>query len=106
VMIHVFEHLFKTQCQVLGKPTAWLLLRTYTEDFKAQIRCSGVLLDHPLPMRSGEQAIWSDCLITIPTSYQCKGGGVRLPAEGLEGGGGGSQVQKISLRSTVPNHAI
>jgi hypothetical protein len=86
----------QSECQnkPKAKLTAWLLIRTVTEESKAENRCSWVLLDRPLPTRPGRKVIRSDCP-SFPYPITFWGGG--LPTEG----GGGSQVQKISRILTV-----
>ncbi len=79
VVIHVHEHIFNSECQNPRQN----LFRTITEDSKAKKRHSWILLDRPPPIRPGGQAIWSDCLITIP-----------IPALLTLAGGGGGAIRK------------
>ncbi len=87
--------------QIQAKPTAQLLLRTVTEDPKAQNRRSCAYLDRSPLTWPGRQ--WPDCLITISIPYHIpKGVGRGL----LQKRGVGSQVWMISQIPTVtmPNH--
>jgi hypothetical protein len=60
--------------EIQAKPITRWILRTVIDESKLKNRSSCVLLDHPLPMRPGRQAIWSDCLTTISIPYHVPGG--------------------------------
>jgi hypothetical protein len=59
------------------------------KDSKAQVLSFWVLLDRPLPLRPGIQALQSAGLITIPTLYQRLGDRGCQQKGGGRGGGGG-----------------
>ncbi len=60
--------------------SAWLLLRTVTEESEAQNRHSWVSLDRSPPTWPGRLAIWSDLFVTISVPYHIpRGGGGGLP---------------------------